>query len=156
MDKPAISIEPAQPNDAPDILALQRLAYQREAELYDDFAIAPLAETVADLERELVRSCVLKAVTDGTLVGSVRGHREGSVCHVARLMVHPDWQGQGIGAALMLAIEAEFPGVERFALFTGHRSEGNLRLYARLGYREVRQEPVHTGLSFVHMEKVRG
>ncbi len=30
--------------------------------------------------------------------------------------------------------QALFPQVERYELFTGARSEGNLRLYRRLGY----------------------
>lgn len=150
---PAILIELASPEDAEVILALQRLAYQREAELYGDYAIAPLTESLPDLQQTFERSCVLKVTAGGHFVGSVRGHQDAGVCHVARLMVHPDTQGQGIGAALMLSIEAEFPSADRFALFTGHKSEGNLRLYARLGYREVRREAVHAGLCLVHMEK---
>ena len=33
------------------------------------------------------------------------------------------------------------------------RSEANLRLYRRSGYVEVRHEPVHDGLTMVHLEK---
>jgi ribosomal protein S18 acetylase RimI-like enzyme len=48
--------------------------------------------------------------------------------------VHPNYQGRGIGTALMQAIEARFPSVSGFELFTGSQSEGNIRLYIRLGY----------------------
>jgi hypothetical protein len=51
-------------------------------------------------------------------------------------------------------VEATPPaGTERSALFTGDRSQGNLRLYRRLGYVEVRREEVRPGLSVVHLEK---
>ena len=36
-------------DDAEAILALQRLAYQTEAALYDDFTLPPLIETLAEL-----------------------------------------------------------------------------------------------------------
>jgi hypothetical protein len=39
------------------------------------------------------------------------------------------------------------------ALFTGHLSAANLRLYERTGYREQRREVVHPGLTLVHLTK---
>jgi ribosomal protein S18 acetylase RimI-like enzyme len=67
-------------------------------------------------------------------VGSVRGRLEGDTCHIGRLVVHPRLQRRGIGARLMREIEGRFPKARRYELFTGHLSEGNLRLYRRLGY----------------------
>ena len=43
--------------------------------------------------------------------------------------------------------------VTAYRLFTGHRSLGNLRLYARQGYRQTSVEQVSSRLSFVHLEK---
>jgi hypothetical protein len=40
--------EPAQLADAPGIVALQRLCYQGEAELYGDPSLPPLTETITD------------------------------------------------------------------------------------------------------------
>ena len=60
---------------------------------------------------------------------------------------------RGIGSRLMAALEAAVPEARRFELFTGHRSEGNLRLYARLGYREFRRQSVNERLTLVYMEK---
>jgi hypothetical protein len=53
----------------------------------------------------------------------------------------------------MATMEAAFPRAARFALFTGHLSAGNLRLYQRLGYRPVERRPVHPGLTLVFLEK---
>ena len=51
-------------------------------------------------------------------------------------------RGRGLGTALLDAAVAGLPpGVATVALFTGSLSTPNLRLYARLGWREVRREP---------------
>ena len=56
---------------------------------------------------------------------------------------------------LMQAIEALFPDVQWFRLFTGERSDGNLRLYARLGYRVTRSEALSPTMTIVHLQKQR-
>jgi GNAT superfamily N-acetyltransferase len=84
----------------------------------------------------------------------VRGQLADRAGIVGRLVVAPDHQGRGIGTALLKAIEGELsPMVDAYDLFTGHLSEGNLRLYRRLGYRETRRERVHDHLTLVHMRK---
>jgi ribosomal protein S18 acetylase RimI-like enzyme len=153
MDMETLTIEDAGIADAAEILALQKLAYQSEAELYGDDAIPPLTQTLAGLETEFADARVLKATADGRIVGSVRGRVVDGVCHVGRLMVHPDLQGRGIGSRLLRRLEALFPAGSRFELFTGHRSAGNLRLYERLGYRETRRSAAHPGLTLVFLDK---
>lgn len=148
------AIIPAIPDDAPEILALQRLAYQSEARLYDDWGIPPLTQSMEDLHDEFSRLTILKAL-DGNeaLIGSVRGEWDNGACRIGRLIVHPEHQRQGLGTALLAAIEASFPLAERFALFTGSRSEGNLRLYRRAGYAPVDSREVKPGLTLVFLEK---
>lgn len=148
-------ILPATAEDAPAILELQRLAYRSEAVLYDDFGIPPLTQTLGSLQQDIAGQTVLKAVRGGVLVGSVRALEQERICHVGRLIVHPDHQRQGIGTALMRAIESHFPNAAAFELFTGHRSAGNLRLYERLGYHAVRQEPVSASLTLIYLRKIR-
>lgn len=97
---------------------------------------------------------MLKATAGPRIVGSVRSRVEDGVLHVGRLVVAPDQQGRGIGRALLEAAEAAaVPAARTAALFTGHRSAGNLRLYRRLGYVEQRREPVDEQLTFVHLAK---
>jgi GNAT superfamily N-acetyltransferase len=73
-------------------------------------------------------------------------------CLIARLIVHPDFQNQGIGTRLMLAIEAAFAHAIRYELFTGHKSSA-LHLYSKLGYLPFKTVPVHENLSLVYLEK---
>lgn len=71
---------------------------------------------------------------------------EGS-CFIGRLIVHPDFQNRGIGTGLMNKIERRFRDSARFELFTGHKSEGNIRLYRKLGYSIFKREPINDRLT---------
>ena len=150
-----IRVEIAEGDDAPAILELQKLAYQSEARLYDDWNLPPLTQTLESLRAEFGVARVLKAVAVDRIVGSVRARLVDGTCHVGRLVVAPELQGCGIGTRLMAAIEAEFPTAARFALFTGSLSAGNLRLYERLGYRRQRDQVLSPAVTLVHLEKAR-
>ncbi len=115
-----VNISGAGPADAEAILAIQKLAYVSEARIYGDFGIPPLTQNLEELREEFARKAVLKAAVGERLVGSVRGHLNGETCRVERLSVHPDYQGRGIGSALMRRLEQVFPEARRMELFTGH------------------------------------
>jgi len=93
--------------------------------------------------------------TPDSSLGSAAARQEGRVCHMARLIVDPQIQNQGLGARLLLEVEARFPGARRFELFTGHKSERNLYLYQKLGYRVWKTEFVHERLDLVYLAKAR-
>ena len=150
-----ISIVQASPDDAGEILALQKMAYQSEAKLNDDWTIPPLTETLPEIMSEFETKVFLKAVCADKIIGSVRATLDSGTCQVGRLIVHPDYQGKGIGTLLMDRIEAAFSRAERFELFTGIKSINNIRLYQRLGYREYRQEDLSPKVRLVFMEKRR-
>jgi ribosomal protein S18 acetylase RimI-like enzyme len=155
-----MEIKPAILEDAEAILALQRLAYQSEAAIYDDFTIPPLTETLEELQGRFEDRRYLKAIDGGRIVGAVRAFQDTAAgmatCHVERLIVHPEFRRQGIGTALLRMIETCFPAARRCELFTGHKSESNIRLYERTGYRAVRQEQVNERVRLIFMEKTAG
>ena len=158
MSKPAppppVQIARATREDAAAILELQKLAYQSEARLYDDWSLPPLTQSLESLEQEFEHSVVLKAMDGRQLVGSVRARESDGVCHVGRLIVHPARQGTGIGTLLLREIERA-SAAARFQLFTGSRSEGNIRLYQRLGYQRSHERQLSPAVTLVYLEKVR-
>lgn len=157
----SVTISTAAEGDAENILKLQYLAYQSEAELYGDYSIEPLTQTLDALRAELAEGTVLVARLGPEVVGSVRGVVDpDGTARIAKLIVHPRMQRHGLGGRLLRAIEqrlaegAQARSVARFRLFTGHRSEVNLRLYRKLGYAQIGlTEEVTRRLSLVHMEK---
>ena len=64
-----LRVERAAPEDAAHILGLQRLAYQSEARLYDDWNLPPLVQTLESLQAEFANSVILKALDRGQLAG---------------------------------------------------------------------------------------
>ena len=150
-----VIITEAVPEDVEEILALQKSAFRGEAVIYGEFGIPPLTQTLAEIEAEFSQRLFLKAVTDDRIVGSARAHMDGDACHIGRVVVLPDYQGRGIGTRLMQEIEARFPWAERFEIFTGSKSERNLYLYDKLGYREVRRQVISPKLAMIYMEKVQ-
>ncbi|GGS53251.1 GCN5 family acetyltransferase [Planobispora rosea] len=150
------TIERAEPGDTGEILTVQRAAYVSEAQLYGDPFIPPLIET-AEQVRKVVETAVVLVARDGSrVVGAVRGQLSQTTCRVGRLVVAPDMQGRGIGGALLAALHDEVAPAQAFDLFTGHLSEGNLRLYRRHGYRETRRERMSDHLTLVHMRREAG
>lgn len=148
-----ISIIQAGPEDVPEILALQKIAYQSEALLYDDWTIPPMTQSQSQIEAEFASKVFLKAEQANRILGSVRASLDGGTCLIGRLIVHPDYQRKRIGSRLMQRIETLFSDAERFELFTGSRSIGNIVLYQRLGYRIYREEDLSERVRLVFMEK---
>ncbi|MFI1886537.1 GNAT family N-acetyltransferase [Streptomyces jumonjinensis] len=153
----SVTISAARAQDAEHILKLQYLCYQSEAELYGDYAIEPLTQSLDDLRTEIVEGHALVARLGDEVVASVRGRVEADgTARISKLIVHPRMQRHGLGGRLLDAIEDQFAGeptAQRFQLFTGHRSEGNLRLYRSRGYVPVSREQIGPKLTLVTLEK---
>ena len=144
----------AKKEDLQKILDLQYLAYQSEARLFDNQDIPPLKQTLVDVEEEYQKGIILKALDeDKTIIGSVRAFCDDDTVYIGKLMVHPSKQGQGIGTQLLLEMEKQYPK-QRYELFTSTRSEKNIALYKKLGYKIFDEEQVSEELRFVYMEKV--
>ena len=139
--------------DAGEILYLQKLAYRSEAEIYNDFNIPPLLQTLEEIKKEFGNQLFLKAIIEGKIIGSVRAFKKEETCFVGRLIVHPDFQNRGIGTKLMNEVERIFHTSERFELFTGDRSVRNLYLYQKLGYKISKTAKITDQTTIVFLKK---
>ena len=155
--------------DAGEALTVQRAAFVAEATLYDNTRIPPLTESLEALRGEIEKATVtVMGAFDGhRLVGSARltVDRAGdagvgpvaigaTIGWISRVAVAPDQQGRGIGARLLVALEAAAPAeVMVFKLWAGAESEANIRLYERLGYRFERDVVDTVGVKMVQLTK---
>ena len=172
-----MKILPACEQDLPEILAVQKAAFAAEAQLVNDWNIPPLTQTLDELADDWRKGVMLKALNEqDAIVGTVRGHEAQDGFYIGRLAVLPQWQGRGCGSALLETIiglaqslkqsqtgaqiqtnvqtnvqtEAR-PG--RLVLFTSTKSERNLRLYERFGFRPFKKSTTATGVALVWLEK---
>ncbi|MFF2506746.1 GNAT family N-acetyltransferase [Streptomyces sp. NPDC058067] len=153
----SVTISAATEQDAEKILKLQYLCYQSEAELYGDYSIEPLTEPLDSVKAELAGGTVLVARLGEEVVAAVRGSVDADgTARIGKLVVHPRMQRHGLGGRLLDAVEAKLGAggaAKRFQLFTGHRSEHNLRLYRKHGYVAVGTKRVDEKLTLVTLSK---
>ncbi|MFM9696524.1 GNAT family N-acetyltransferase [Streptomyces europaeiscabiei] len=153
----SVTISVATDRDAEQIFRLQYLCFQSEAALYGNYRIDPLVQSLDSVREEVAADCVFVARLGDEVVGSVRGALDADgTAAIGKLCVHPRLQGHGIGARLLRAAEsalAEERGATRFRLSAGHRSEGNLRLYRKVGYETVGTSQGQDGVPMVVLEK---
>ncbi|MFF7365188.1 GNAT family N-acetyltransferase [Streptomyces sp. NPDC008125] len=153
----SVIISAATPDDAEQLFRLQYLCFQSEAELYGNYRIDPLVQTLESVQTELATDLVFVARLGDEVVGAVRGSTtDDGAGRIAKLCVHPRLQGHGLGARLLRAAEAGLASdraATRFRLHTGHRSESNLALYRRAGYTQVGAETGEDGVRLILLEK---
>lgn len=149
-----INIYKANYEDMPEILQLQYLAYQSEADLFGSRDIPPLKQTLDEVIGEYNAGIVLKMLDNsGNIIGSVRAKEDKGTVYIGKLMVHPQHRCHGYGTRLLNEIERYFPD-KRYELFTSTRSKDNIRLYQKSGYKVFKHEAVNDELQFVFLEKI--
>ena len=148
-------ITKANKTDLSKILELQYLAYQSEAKLFNNQKIPPLVQTLKDIEEDYNRGIILKVLNeDNIIIGSVRAYIDiNNIIYIGKLMVHPDWQHQGIGTNLLLEVEKIYSN-KIYELFTSSKSENNLRLYKNLGCKVFKEKSINDELKFIYLRKI--
>lgn len=119
------------------------------------YRIAPLGEKKPeDLRTSFGNSRYTLLVFDGaTLVGAGRALADGIDCsYICDVAVHPDYQGIGLGKAIIERLRDSSAGHRKIILYANPGKEG---FYAKLGFRRMKtamaifanqQRAVETGL----------
>lgn len=138
-----MEIRDIRPDDAGEVLTVQRAAFLSEAQIYNTVDMPPLTQTLEELQAELKDNLGCVALDGTRIVGAVRAKRDGELLLIGRIAIAPDQQGGGIGSQLLAAVEqrGREAGATEAELFTGSLSEANLRLYGREGYTETERVP---------------
>jgi ribosomal protein S18 acetylase RimI-like enzyme len=152
----AVAVRIATRGDLPEVLRVQHAAFSRVARSVDmdPCVMEPVRETLEDLQGlQEAGMRTLVAVDSDRVAGTVRGRltADGTV-EIGRLAVDDGFERRGIAAALMLALEDEFPDAVRFELYTAKEATGPIRLYERLGY-SIFRERLHNPWDMVWLEK---
>ena len=143
----------ALPEDALEILDLQKTALKSEAEMYQDPRIFGLFQSIAEIEKDLATKQVFKALLGSRIVGTIRGYMLDETCFIERLIVDPYFQERKVGSQLMNAIEKAFPAAKRFETCTGHKSQRHLKFLSKRGFEPIRTERVNRHIWIVTLEK---
>lgn len=148
-------IRDIRPEDAGEVLTLQRAAFVQEALIYATPNLPPLTQTLEELEAELRDNLGRVALIGPRIVGAVRARRDDALLLIGRLAIAPDVQGIGLGSQLLAAVEerGRAAGAAEAELFTGSLSEANLRLYLREGYTERQRVAGDGGIEQVFLRK---
>jgi predicted N-acetyltransferase YhbS len=131
-------IRKAGPEDIPAIHQITREAFIKYAsDLGLPQAISALTETEEIIRQEMSHKTILIAMLDGMPVGSVRYEIiEGKVAYVSRFGVRLDIQKNGVGRALMEAVEDNVreQGVSMIVLHTATKLSAQVRFYYGMGF----------------------
>lgn len=150
-----VQVRPIRPDDAGEVLTLQRAAFVQEAIIYRSVDMPPLTQTLESLEAELHDNLGLVAVEGARIIGAVRAQLDDDLLLIGRICIAPDAQGKGVGSLLLAEVEQRgaAAGATQAELFTGSLSEANLRLYEREGYVETERVQGDDGIEQVFLRK---
>lgn len=148
-----VIISKANSDDLEIILDVQKKAFITEAELYGNYNISPITQTLDDLIIECEDKIVLKATIDNKIVGTIRANTCEDGCWINKLAVIPEYRGLGIGVDLLYNIEEYFPDTKKFILGTGAKSTFNIQLYEKIGFRIIKEISTPEKINMVIMEK---
>mgnify|MGYP003145605025 FL=1 len=139
-DEDAWSIRLARKADAEAMPAIERAAGAMFARIEGLAGIAGQHTVPVDrLLRYIARGHCLVAVHEQALIGFIATEPFGRELHVWEFNVHPDWQGRGIGAALLRGcmIDAGNSGFTALTLTTFAEVPWNAPFYRRLGFADL-------------------
>ena len=150
-----MQIELAVKQDIPALLELQRKAFGPRCKVLDWNDALPMTETVEHALEDFAQCTTLKIQScDGRIIASIRGNVTDGSLYMARLMVLPEYQRQGIGRLLFREIQRRMPH-KRAWLCALQQERFLCHFYENEGFKTYMTEDAgHGGLTWLYMEKI--
>jgi len=145
-------IDNTDPVNAAHLLRVQLPAYRVEARLIKFDGIPPLRDTV-DTIQVCGETFLGYYEADGELAGFLSFEEDTPGYTICRLVVHPDHFRKGIAHSLIQHFLSEVCPLQKVAVSTGAKNEPALRLYQKLGFRQVGSLEVAPDVYLALLEK---
>jgi tRNA (guanine37-N1)-methyltransferase len=154
-DSNDVIIRPARPGEEDGILRCLAAAFEPYHAAYTPEAFTDTTLTPASLALRLREMHVLVAVTREETVGTIAGSVRGIEGHLRGMAVVPAWQGSGLAAKLLRAIEAwlEANACSRVTLDTTLPLGPAMKFYEKNGYRRSGRVTDFFGMALVEYVK---
>ena len=102
------------------------------------YKVAPLGDKPPELLQRVFSNSLFKCFVfdGGRLVGAGRALADGADCsYLCDVAVHPDYQGRGLGKAIIVRLRELSAGHRKIILYANPGTEG---FYRKLGFRRMR------------------
>ena len=133
-----VEIIPAEEIDAESLVAIQKKAFKRLYDIYQDEG-SPYLREADEIIKWFSRpnTYVYKIMADGVLCGGIAfcGIPDNpNELYLARVYILPEMQGKGIAVAAIKLCEAAFPDIKHWTLDFPVKEYANRRCYEKAGY----------------------
>jgi GNAT superfamily N-acetyltransferase len=129
-------IRKAAARDAEAILSCLAAAFAAYREQYTPAGFADTVLTKSSIQEHLRKMCVLVAVSEGEVIGTIGCKVTGKEGHLRRMAVVPSWQGTNTASALVQAAETELRNhqCKFITLDTTEPLKRAIRFYQKCGF----------------------
>ena len=155
-EKTVLEIRRAVMADAPAIASLLAASFVEYRALYTPEGYAATAITSEQVASRIREGPIWVAISNGNVAGTVSVVARNESMYVRGMAVQPVARGQSIGEVLMAEVEkfSNSEGFRRLFLSTTPFLDRAIRLYERLGFQRIDEEPYDLfGTPLFTMEK---
>lgn len=120
--------------------ALQKKAFQKLLDKYQDYETNPANESIERLTEKIQDGSFFKIISDNKFVGAIRIVQRNNSNWISPIFILPEYQGKGIAQKAMVLAEDLFSEYNVWELQTILQEKGNCYLYEKIGYKRTEFE----------------
>jgi GNAT superfamily N-acetyltransferase len=150
----------AAPEDAVELLELQKKAFKKYSDKYGDFDSNPYhmneKRILFNINYRYGKYYKILNNENGELIGGIFWFlidEQDSVVKIAQFYLKEEYRSLGLGKEVLSGVFKENPIVKKWYVDTIFEEEYNVRFYQQLGFEIIDYEIEHEGLTFVTLLK---